>query len=223
MDDSHEHQPIAAFPQGSVAEAEPPSLDGEPEPAEEIAETRLTGTSLLDQLRARRAALAAETSRTLDLDVPGYDGRLVARYHYPEAGYRPIVAAAQRAQQAIARKGGAKGTEELDASCDVLLACCESVLGRNEAGALVDLESDREMPVDGPGLKFGPKLAGLLGIEVDGGVRSPNRYVLRNVFSPRAVTTGLYEGDLALMAQSGAVVTWLQAQDAEVSEEFVGE
>ena len=177
--------------------------------------------SVLDQLRERRQKLAQESAESLTLDVPGYGGRLVARYRFPEAGYQPIVRALARAQ-APGRGQGSKA--DLDANCDLLVTCCETLLGRDEGGTLVDLEANASLDESNPpALRFGPHLAQLFGIEVPEGLKSPARFVVRHVFSPRAAATGVYDGDIALMTQAGQVMAWLAGQETELGEEFVGE
>ena len=174
--------------------------------------------SVLDGLRQRRAQLAQEGPKRLELDVPGYNGRLFVRYRYPEGGYQPVVAIYRRSQESKVRDADLLG------NCDVLVMCCEAVLGRNAQGDVIDLETDQ--PPDSlysSNLRFGKKLAGLFGIPVPDEIKSPGRFVVRHIFSPRAQDTGVYDGDLTLMTQGGQVLSWLNGMESDLSSEFVGE
>lgn len=174
------------------------------------------GRSVLAQLRARREQLAADTAPMKVLDIPGYDGKLVARYRYPEQGYKAITVAIERAQSKKDPDGILHG------NLDALVACCDGVFGRRD-GELVDLATDEIVDDDAEGPRFGSTLATLFGIEVDEAMKAKARFIVRNVFSPRATATGVYDGDVAAMTQAGTVIEWLQDTNAETAEVFAGE
>jgi len=175
--------------------------------------------SVLDMLRAERQRVQDAAENELVADVPGYKGRLAVRYIYPKAGYGPIAAAMTRAQMAKD-----KTQALLDVSCDTLIACADSVLGRNAAGQIVNLETDTPVaPGESTGLRFGKKLAGLLGIELTDELQHASRFVVRHVFSPHAATTGVFDGDLRLIGESSRVFAWLTEVESEQVDEFVGE
>jgi hypothetical protein len=176
--------------------------------------------SIAADLAARRAKIAHERVPSLDLDVPDMDGHLLVRYRYPEPGYKPLTQAIERAQTSKDHDAG------LWANCDVLALACETVLGRDPQGHLADIRTGRLLDPDEvltPPLRFNRELAGLLQIEVPEEIKSPPRYVIRAVFSPRGPETGVWDGDLALMTTGGRVISWLQREEQEIGREFSGE
>jgi len=99
--------------------------------------------SQLEWLRARHAALSAD--RYLDMEVPGYSGRLVVRY-----GPAPWAVIAR--VQTLVAKEDRDGRNLLMAQTDVLIAACRDVL------------MDGETIGDGP-RRFDAELAGVFGAE----------------------------------------------------------
>jgi hypothetical protein len=183
--------------------------------------------SVLDNLRAMREAKAQDAEPALVLDVPGWqDGTgatLAVIYRYPAEGYKRVVSAIEREQStkdANARLHGAS---------DLLTACCGSVVGRDAAGALIDLHTSLPLGAwDGselpdPPVRFERWLAEALGIEVAEDIRGVGRFVLREVFSPRATATGVYDGDVALISHSNRVFMWLNKAELAIDEDFQGE
>lgn len=175
--------------------------------------------SILGGLIARRNEIAASVPR-LVLDVPGYEGRLVARYKFPEAGARPIIDAVTRAQ------GSQDPDGSLHGNCDALIATLDTLLGRTEGGMLVDLRTGEPVEIDADvdePVRFTRDTAAMLQIDVAPEIKGVGRFVARNIFSPRAQAQGVYDGDVALMTQGGRVLTWLQDTTANVGEAFTGE
>jgi hypothetical protein len=164
--------------------------------------------SILDTARAQREQIARSKFEPIVLDVP--DGVLGLRCEYPQTGYRTLNDAAERA--------AASGDRDavLNANADVILACCVEVVGRKDPG------DTWESLLPG-GVSIGPRLADALGIAVSPEVKSPARFILRHVFSPRAATTGVYDGDLALLAAGDELVSQLRSGQRRTSEQFVGE
>jgi hypothetical protein len=151
------------------------------------------GASHLDWLRARHEAITAD--RTLDLEVPGYQGRLVVRY-----GRVPWATIA-RAQDQLANPGR-DGQGTLFAQIDFIIAACREVLVRDAGGELV--------PVDPSGKtrRFDADLAHLFGAEVNT-ARETVRYVFGN--------------DPAVATHAGELLSWTVDTDADVQDEFMGE
>jgi hypothetical protein len=164
-------------------------------------------------LRAKREEIVQRGPAELELDVPGYDGALVVTYRYPDGGSDQVVDAVTRAQNSKERDALVR------ANADVLVACCYDIRARVPGGELEPIDTDPT----GDRSRFNKRLAALLGIDVPEEVRHPARFVCQNVFSPAAVASGVYEGDLALMNQGGEVVKFLVKADEELSELFVGE
>lgn len=176
--------------------------------------------SIIDGVRAMREAKLSDDVRQLDLDIPGYEGKLAVIYRYPESGY-------QRAVKALER-----GVEEktplarVEAAADLLALACAAVVGRNDEGALIDpvsnaLLGERELPENL--MRFDRKLAAAVGIDVAPDVKTVGRLVVRSLFSPRGAATGVYEGDLALISQSNVVFAWLNGAEIKADDEVLGE
>jgi hypothetical protein len=172
--------------------------------------------SILEELVARRDEMARE-DHELVLDVPGYKlrgvNRLAVRYRYPETGAKGLAAMESRAIQS--------GNDEaiVAMQIDYLVACCDEVLTRDDAGEPQRLEPNE----DAPPLKFGKRLAELFRIEIPDEERAKARFVCRRLFSPGFPETGQWEGDIVMTSQSQAVQAWLQQIHAQTNEEFSGE
>jgi hypothetical protein len=153
------------------------------------------GASHLAWLRTQHDALTAD--RTVDYEVPGYDGRLVLRFG-------PVPWSAIAKTQALATRGEDRDGRALAlANMDVLIAACREVLFRDDAGELG--------PVDPAGESHGldATLGALFGQEF-----TTARAALRWFFR---------DSDVSIAVAAGEVLTWTQRMDAETSEAFVGE
>jgi hypothetical protein len=151
------------------------------------------GASHLDWLRARHEVIAAD--RHLDLDVPGYQGRLVVRY-----GAVPW-SVVSKAQDLIA-KPGRDGEGSLLAQVDFLVAACREVLVRDAAGELAPIDPSGETR------RFDPELATLLGAGTN---------------NARALVRWIFANDPAVAVQAGEVMSWSIDTDADVSDDLLGE
>jgi hypothetical protein len=153
------------------------------------------GASHLAWLRTRHDALTAD--RSMDYEVPGYDGRLVLRFG-------PVPWSAIAKTQALATRGDDRDGRALAAAnMDVLVAACREVLFRDDAGDLASVDPSGEPH----GLT--PELGALLGQEF-----ATARQALRWFFR---------DSDVAIAVAAGEVLTWTQRMDAETSEAFMGE
>jgi hypothetical protein len=148
----------------------------------------------LDWLRTRHEKITAR--RTLDKDVPGYQGRLVVRYVPPPW---PAIAKAQ----ALMAEPGRNGEGLLYAQADVLVAACVEVLFRQEDGAMIPVDPSGETR------RFDPELADL--------------FKLEEAKTARATIRGVFGNDLAMTAQAGEVITWAMESRVEADEELAGE
>lgn len=148
----------------------------------------------LDRLRARRRALGEK--KTIDLEVPGYDGELVVRFRW--VAYEELAKAGRRLQ---AMKDTA--ARDVFAACDTLALACEDVL-MNVDGEL------KTVAEDGEPVRFGDDRLGVaLGFE-------PSPKVRQNV---RAV----FENDYAVLTTAARLSAWLADASQEVDGAFVGE
>jgi hypothetical protein len=156
--------------------------------------------SPLDRLRSRYRELQGPQHK--DLDVPGYQGDLVARYKLID----PDVAKARGRQLAKIP------AEErlLIGAIDQLIEACDSIWVRNDDGDLEPLDPSSEIPV-----RYDQRLAEILGIE---GSPSKPRQVVQGVFT--------VEGQLnrpALISHAEEVGLWMQDVDSHTQETFLGE
>lgn len=149
--------------------------------------------TLLQQLRDRRQALVA--GRTIDLDVPGYDGDLVVRYRF--VPYEELAAAGE----ALAKVKDPR-QREVFAACDTLARCADEVFLR-VGGELTPVSED------GVPVKFDDRLAEALGFDDPGSARLN----VRETFACN---------DYAVIAQAIEVSAWLQDGEANATEEAAG-
>lgn len=189
------------------------------------------GSSILDEIREIRAEKANGEARLFVLDIPAYTDangkpRLAVIYRYPEQGQEAVMAAVQRERQGLRQGDAAK---RLEGASDCLLAACASVVGRRVDGALVDaltgapLGTDARPELPERPLRFGNALAKSFEIDVPEEVRNKPRFILRNLFSPRGLSQGEYEGDVAIITASDLVFGFINGADFELDSETVGE
>lgn len=178
------------------------------------------GRSVLQELRERRETRAKASPRRLTLDIPGYGGRLAVIYGYPEDGYKRLAEAMRRGFTSDEKDA------RLNAAADIIVAATKSVIAKDEQGNPIDLLTDAILPGDSlpvTPLRFTSRLADALAIEVPEDIERKGRYIIRQVFSPQATTTGVYEGDLGIIAAGNQVYGFLSDADLDATEEFVGE
>lgn len=112
------------------------------------------GSSLLDELRAKRAE--ATQDRRLELDVPGYEGLLVVRY-------RPTTwEEDKKISEKLERSKNPR--KELYAALDTLITACDQILLRKHDGTLVPIEQEDPSQGDEP-VRFDGRFAAIMGLE----------------------------------------------------------
>lgn len=179
------------------------------------------GRSVLDRLKAERDRKAQGKAPVQVFDIYGYGepSAMVVMYQWPAGGYQEALKAARH--EFLSDEKDAR----LNGACDLLLACCGAVLGR-KGGKLVDLRSDQpvaEDEVPESSLRFDSGLASALHIDVPDEVKNKGRFIVRSFFSPRGESLGVWDGDLALIAQSNSVFAWLGMKEQAADEELAGE
>lgn len=148
--------------------------------------------SRLDWLRAKHDALKAD--RTVDLAVPGYDGRVVVRYG-------PVPWGVMSNVQPMILAGDADAAMFGKANADVVIAACRDVLVRDDGED--DLHGiDPEGPV-----RFGPELADLIGADAK---------------TARGVVEWLFPSEWAVAAHATELITWTQNAAREDNDTLAG-
>lgn len=169
---------------------------GEPSAPVETNGNGVAPSSVIAQLRRRRAALQQE--RHIDLEVPGYDGMLLARYH-PVAWER-----LQEINQRVEKTMRSNPRRELIAAVDVLINACECMLYREARGG----NTAKVLGGDNP-MRYDKRLAETMGVE--------------GVATARDVLFGLYPDDLSITSTYVELMEWQGEGETEVDDELVGE
>jgi hypothetical protein len=158
-----------------------------------------TPSSLLDVLRARRAAHA---DSTFDIDVPGMRGLLVLRLG-------PVSAPMMTKLRERMEKSRSP-ERDFNLNADTLIAACVELLGRKTP-------SDEPVSLDDTdAVRFDARLAELLQIESNGAPLSA-RAIVRDVFRMAPAP------ELAVGVVAGRYMEWAAALDEEADEAFLGE
>lgn len=152
--------------------------------------------SVLAQIRQRREELKRD--RHIDLDVPGFDGLLVARYQ--PLAYRKLREIIQRAEK---QHRSDPAMEELAGAADVLNNACAGLFVR-EGGEVVPVTHNGE-----PVMRFDRECAAALGLDQE----QTAREVLFDVFPD----------EFSVLIQYKAFSEWQARTEPEASEELVGE
>ena len=170
-----------------MSEAEVHSLEPKPK----------TTSSVLDALRERRASYVREA--TLDLDVPGYSGRLALRCG-PIAG-----SVLTRLRERMERSRSPERDYNLNA--DTLIAATRDVVGRlAEADEYQPLDPDEPMRLDH-----------VLAETLDFPPGANAREVVRGLF-------GLAPSpDVAVGVAAGRYMEWAAAINEQADEDYLGE
>jgi hypothetical protein len=151
--------------------------------------------TLLATLREKREANKAE--HHLDLDLPGYDGLMVARF-------RPFPVEKTERKMAEFQKLQGKQPILLKVACDTLIDACEQVLLRKEEGAEPFPIDDEAMPPIG----FDSRLSELLEFKAD---------------SARQVVLGIFPTEQSILAMNARVSQWMADVTSETDRGLLGE
>lgn len=155
-------------------------------------------SSILDDLRARRQEISQR--KTVDLEVPGYDGKLVVRYRRLE--WEELSKIGNRAEKSKNPR------KVLIAHVDTIVGACEEVFYRQVPGGplvrLADVIPDNE---EGLPVKYDQRLADFFGVE--GG-------------SARKVCLAVFNNPLAVPIHHNELAEWMQLAGAEDDEGFTG-
>lgn len=153
--------------------------------------------SVLDRVRARRAEVMAE--RTIDLEVPGYDGDLVVRFRPLEG---PVFA---RLAFALNPQAGERMEDRRHSAIytEALIEGCVEVMVRPAPGA-----PPVPLTEDPPPVRFEQRLADLLGFEAK---------------TARDVVRGVYGREAAMVQHVMALFGFSSDTSLEVDEAVAGE
>lgn len=123
-----------------------------------VSRTPVPGSSMMDALRSKYVALGKAT--TIDLDLPGYEGVLIARYHVLDV-QNDINKIAVRVQQEFK----SPMEQGLFGSIDTMIAACDGLYSKKEE-ELVALGDDPFFAhLDNPPVKFDHNLVDYMGWE----------------------------------------------------------
>jgi hypothetical protein len=138
--------------------------------------------SLMDRLRGKLAQAREET--TVDLDIPGYDGELVARYR----GLDPVKEGEKIARR-VERQFKSEAQRGVYTLVDALVTACEGIFVRNVDGELEPLDPDGLGPCC-----YDERLAEFLGIDISHGANTDGaaRRCLLGVFAGNKVAIAVH-------------------------------
>lgn len=159
------------------------------------AETNGRPSNLIERLREARRE--AEQPHDAVLEVPGYEGLLGVRYKYVSAENIEILG--RRLQREIKRDK--VKAENLLASIDTLIACCDEVVVRDSEDAGWKSLAD-------PPVRFDGRLADVLDYEAS---------------NARDAVLGLFNNEHAIIRHNIVLSRWLADTTQEVNEDFLGE
>lgn len=151
--------------------------------------------NLLTTLRAKREE--AKADQYLDVDIPAYDGLLVARF-------RPFpIEKSERKANELRKLREAHAPVLLKASCDTLIDACEQLMVRTEVGGEPKpIDPDTDVPI-----AFDSRAAELFGFKAD---------------TARQVVIGLFPTEQAIVKTSVDVSVWMTTLQRESDEELLG-
>lgn len=152
--------------------------------------------SLMASLRAKRDAIEANQHKTLDLDIPGYDGLLVASYR--RVKWEVVSAISDWINESEDPRADLLG------AADLLIACCDQMLTRKD-DKLVPLHEAPGMDLEGQPVRYEPRLADAFGYEQS---------------SAREIVLGLFRNEFAVIDQHRDVMRWLWESKAKADEDF---
>jgi hypothetical protein len=145
-------------------------LDRKPqaEEATDITGTPAAGSSMMAALRAKHDQIARST--TIDLDLPGYGGLLVVRYHALD-----VQNDINKIGTRVSKEFNTPAEQGLYGSIDTMIAACDGLYVRRDMSNPDQLESIGDDPifadVGNPVVKFDHNLAKFMGFEGIAGAR----------------------------------------------------
>lgn len=170
------------------------------------------GSSILDQVKQKR--VEAQEPHYTDIDIPGYEGLLVARYQVVE--FKVFEAAEKRI------KKDKSGPKMLLMAIDQIINCCDQILVldpghpacvENDKGEKTDLRPiDPVAAEQGAPVKWEPRLAKLLDI--------PESEYLGQA---RLVVKAVFGNEPAIVQHSTKVGLWLKDTSRDIDDVFLGE
>jgi hypothetical protein len=183
------------------------SGDGEDE--ETIAEGDLPGVyssplpeppeSVMQRLREKRKSISERNE--IDIDIPGYDGELVARYRLMEGHEFELIG------KKVRRQFKSTADRLTYGSADTLIAACVNILIRGADDRLYPLGDLIGLP--GEPIRYDDRLAEFLKFEAN---------------SARDVILGVFaNNELALAQHQVKFARWTSDTSKDVSEDFLGE
>lgn len=178
--------------------AEPPASDVQGDgDALQSPEVASGSGSLMERLRSRREAIG-DPRRRKDIDLPGYNGLLFARYQVIPGGWDRV----KQIQEAAERSTNPRAL--LYSHCTVIAACCVGLYTR---------EDGREAPLGG-----GPEpltFADTQEVAAYFDFPMPKK--------TRGVVLGVFNNDIAVSAHQDELSEWIKNASSEDDEEFLGE
>lgn len=176
----------------AVPDLDGPALDDKPVPA-----ATKPAENALDRLKEKRRKVR-RAREPLKLDIPDYDGDLVAAYRvldWPE-------------MKALREKGNAMAATndpgaELKVTADTIAAACVGFYGQGREG-LVPLNELKEEYGDEPVI-YDDRLADALGIETK---------------SVRTLIFEMFPTDLSIIAHLAEISRWMESSRSEDDEDF---
>lgn len=154
--------------------------------------------SYLDAIKERRQRLGEE--RLLTLPIPGYDGMLVARYHYVDGMYDDLKKIIERAERSKHPR------RELYGQMDVLILACKEILLHAPDDEMAD--ENGLIPIDPETTtRFDPHLAEILDFEAA---------------RARDVVNAVFRNALAVAQQNNELMEWAASNQDEINSETEG-
>jgi hypothetical protein len=172
------------------------------DPADE--EPQVPGTagpdSLLEELRSKREAISEE--RRHIIEIPGYGGRLAARYR--AVSWREMRKGARKIREASADVAEA----EVNLAAAALVRCCDCIMVRkDDGGPLIPLNEAVASFGDEP-VRYDERLATALDIETEAASK------------PTAIVRMVFKNQYALISHSAELDQWLKESSDEDDEDF---
>lgn len=158
--------------------------------------------SVLERLKEKREAIGAKKFH--DMDIPGYDGELVARFK--RMRWEALKDIAEQAEQSTVKR------KELNGHADVIATACEELFIKKVLpGGDEELTPLRELYPEEFGavpVRFDPRLSTFLDLKIEG---TP---------TARKVVFAVFNNDLAVTALHNDLGEWMQSSKSEEDQTF---